>query len=173
MKTLQVFFGVSVAVALLGASVAVAEIRNESMMEPLAFNVSTEDGSISMPNLKFDKVGSGGEEAQQTCAMTPGGTMPNLLMEMPVVPPVNPERAGVNQPERTPSLGIPPYNPSYPSRNQPYRPTYPPGTPENPPPPPEEPDDPPPVLVPEPATLVILGLGIGGAVVARRRYRKA
>jgi len=174
MKTLQIFFGVGAAVALF-ASVAVAEIRNESM-QPLRFSVDTGDGSITLPDFIFCDVSSvGGEESQATCMMTPGGNMPNTLLELPVVPHPTPADAEdytsageaiapvaqINSPQ--PPAAYNPYNPRRPGSPAPNDDSV-----EDP----ADQIDPPPteVVTPEPATLVIVGLGIvGGAIIARRR----
>jgi len=168
MKTLQVFFGLSVATALLGASVAMAEIRHESL-RPLMFSVDVGDASITLPEFSFCSINDQSEEAQATCMMTPGGNMPDVLMELPVVPIATPVSEGYTSAQAaiTPvsMLRTPPYS-------EPRWPFTPPVTP--PITPPDDPDDPPPPppVVPEPATLVLIGLGIGGALVARRQRRK-
>jgi hypothetical protein len=166
MKTLQRFFGMSAAVALLGASVAMAEIRNDSI-RGVPFSVSTADGTITLPDFTFDKIdGSGGEEAQATCAMTPGGTMSGLMTELPILQPVTPTyRDTIPDTVFAPS-GLPSQRP-YNERPLSDR--------RNPPNPPTPPDDPPPqiiVVTPEPATLVVVGLGLAGAAITRCRRRK-
>jgi len=173
MKTLKIFFGVVVAVGLLGSSVAMAEIRLESMQR-LMFSVSTDDGSITLPDFSFCDIDSfGGEEAQATCMMTPGGPAPNVLMDLPDIP------------RTVPASG-------YTSAQAAIAPV---SLLQSPSPPGEPrggrgseggggngggngddgvivvPQDPPPYAIPEPATLVIVGLGIAG-VVAARRWKK-
>ena len=172
MRTLQILFGGFAAVALLGASVAVAEIRHESI-RAMPFSVSTEDGFITLPDVSFCSIDTmGGEEAQEGCMMIPGGPAPNLLMELPVVlpPAAQTERYTSAQAAIAPVSSLQssaPYNEPRPRRGTGTStamttiPTVPP------------PDDPPPIVViPEPATLVIMGLGVGGAVVARRWREK-
>jgi len=167
MRTLQILLGTIATTALVGAGVAVAEIRHS--IESPKFSVSTEDGSITLPELKFCDVG---EEAEP-CVMTPSGTAPSMLMELPVVPP-----AVLAQTARYTSAqaAIAPISslPSSTSYNEPRpRRTRTPTTTSTVPIVPAPPDDPPQieVTIPEPATLVVVGLGIGGAVAARR-WRK-
>jgi len=173
MKTLKIFFGAGAMIALLGLlNVAPADIRSD--LQPLKFSVDAGDGSIDIPQISFDS-DDGNEETQQTCAMTPGGNMPGLLLEQPFVTPPDPERL-TSSPEATlaPISALqtpPPYNPprgGYPPDNPltPDSPDVPVGPPDNP-----DPPDPPSV-VPEPATLLLVGLGIAGAAVARRRWEK-
>jgi hypothetical protein len=176
MKTLQVFFGAGAMVALLGfLSIATADVRNDSI-KSLTFSVDVGDGSVGMPEVSFDDMGSGAEETQTTCAMTPGGNMPGLLLEQPIVPTPDPERL-VSAPDEAlaplSSLQTPPpyqlrtpYGPRTPEGQSPG------GDPSGPDPPPQPDPDPSPV-VPEPATLLLVGLGIGvaayGAGARRRR----
>jgi len=178
MKALQIFFGMGVAVALLGASVAVAEIRHESIMEPIRFSVSTEDGFITLPDITFCDINTfSGEEAQSTCLATPGGPAPDMLMELPAIPSAVPAARYTSAQAAIAPVSL--LRSPSPPRERPLRGGGGGGTggggggnppieiiPE--PPPPEDP----PYVIPEPATLVIISLGIGGAVAARR-WRKA
>ena len=163
MKTLKIFLGAVALVALLGLNVVLADTVNQSGQTPMTFSLDAGDGS-SMPELSFGTAGGAGEDtAQATCAMTPGGTSTSLMLEEPVVPPVNPEQLTGNSPQQTlaPVSSL--------NNNQPYNPRrdYPPRTPptqQEEPPPPE-------TIVPEPATLVFMALGIGAVTVARRRFQ--
>jgi len=160
MSVLQKFFGVGAAVALLGTSVAMAEIKTG--FKPLEFEVRTADGSVTLPDFSFDKNNGGGaEESQATCAMTPGGPSPGVMMELPIIPPVVPDRIEPVQ-DVTFSAGTLPSQRRF--NEQSFR-DY-----ENPTPPPEEKEIP---VVPEPATLVVIGLGVTGVAVACRRWRKS
>jgi len=172
MKTLQIFFGMGAAMALLGANVAIAEIRfgGEVGMRPLEFTPTfeTEGGVVTLPTLSFCNFDSlGGEEAQATCAMTPGGTRAGLMPELPDIQPVTLERSTPVQdvafsPGTLPSQR--PYN------ERPLRG----GTSTSTITIPEDPETPPPPgdLVPEPATLLLVGLGIAGVAAVRRRHQK-
>ena len=160
MKTLQRFLGVGVAVALLGLNVVIADVRTESTRVPLTFPLDVGDGSVDMPDISYDVLGSaGGEAAQATCAMTPGGTSPNLLLEPPIVPLPNFDRL-TNVPRESLAPLAPLARPrtNYTPNRRPYR---------DPPP-----QDPPPPPVPEPTTLLIVGLGIGALAVARRQGKQ-
>ena len=174
MKTLRVLLGACAMIALLGfLHVATADVRNDSV-KPLTFSVDSGDGFAGVPEISFDGNGGDSEEAQTTCAMTPGGNMPGLLLEQPFTPPPNPERL-TNAPDETlaplSSLNsAPPYS----RGGLPYNPNDP-NDPGTPPPPPDDPKEPSTPAVPEPATLVLVGLGIGVAAYgagARRRRNK-
>lgn len=176
MKMLQVFFGVGAVIALL-VGVAVAEIKNESM-KPLMFSVDVGDGSVTLPDFTFCNVGSTGDEgAQATCMMTPGGNMPNSLLELPVTPvPVaasaedyTSAQVAIAPVAQLNSIQPPVYGPRRPWLSNPDDPSSPAGPADLTDPVIVDPADPSPVVVPEPATLVIVGLGIGGAMIARRR----
>jgi len=184
MRALQMFFGAVAATALLGAGVVVAEIRYS--IEPLKFSVSTEDGSITLPVLEFCNIDStGGEETQTPCMMAPGGPLPNLLMELPVMPlvapaqtaeytsaqaaiaPISSLRSSAPYNERR-LLGVGSSGVSSTGTASMMSTVQPPVIVM-----PEYPSDPPPVVaIPEPATLVVVGLGIGGVVAARRWREK-
>ena len=172
METFKMLFGVGVIIALLGLNVATADI-NGSAGASLTFPLDIGDGTASMPDVTFDAGGgAGGDESQTTCAMTPGGPSTNPLLQEPVVPPTDPETLTSTPLERhaNDSLRSPP--PSNGDRGR--VPAYPPGTttpPGEDPPGEDEPPPPPPTAVPEPATLVIVGLGLGAALVARRRRK--
>jgi hypothetical protein len=168
MKTLKILLGSGAMIALLGfLNVAPADIRNDSI-QPLRFDVDAGDGSVSMPQITFDSGGGATEEAQQTCAMTPGGNIPGLLSEQQFVTPPNPEHM-THPPEVTlaPISALqtpPPYDP---------RRGYPPTDPTTPEVPVDPEEPPPPPVVPEPTTLLLVGLGIAGAAAARRRWGRA
>jgi len=181
MKTLQIFFGI-VVVVLFGTNAAVADLRNESL-QSLKFKIDIGDASVTLPDCVFCDLSSvGGEEANSTCMMTPNGAMPNTLLELPpVVPPTDPAagdytsaRAAID-PVSLLRAATPPAEQPLRDRSNPAGPPNPsgptdPSDPSNP----SGPTDPPPiviVVVPEPATLVIVGIGIAGAAVVRRRWK--
>ena len=171
MKTLHIIFGTGVAMFLLGLNGVLADMKHESSSVPLTFSLDYGDSSVILPDLTFDTVyGTGGEEAQTTCAMTPGGlSSSGLLMQTPIVPLVHnrPEdyRRGSPQASLPPGYSLPPqpYSPNNRSRNRsPIGPVSPSIW--------VDPEDPT-VAVPEPATLVIVGLGIGAVTIVRRRWK--
>ena len=176
MRTLRMFFGVVVAVALIGVSAAFAEIKFS--VEEIPFPVSTDDGSISLPDVVFCKLGptGGGEEAQDGCLMSPTGAAPNTMLDLPMLAPLAaPARAEGYTSAQAAIAPISSLQSPTPYRERALRglggtST---GTGTTPSTPPAE-DEPPPqiVVIPEPATLVIVGLGIGGAVVAQRRRQQ-
>ena len=159
MKTLQKFLGVGVAVALLGLNVVMADVmKPDSVKKPMQFSLDIGDSSFDLPDISFDAMsGVDGEEAQQTCAMTPGGVA-SMILELPPITMPRPEQWNNASRVALAPLGTLPSPPNdSPSRRRqpPRRSTT---TPT-----------PPPILVPEPATLVIVGLGIGAVAIARRR----
>ena len=162
MKTLQRFFGIGVAVALLGLNVVMADVKTESTSAAasLKFSLDIGDGSVNLPDISFDE--SGSEQAQATCATTPGGTARNLVLAQPPITVPNSERL-TNAP-RTALASLAPLAPPQDDDRNSRRRRYPP--PDDPPPPP-----PPPPPTPEPATLLLVGLGIGAVAVVRQRGR--
>ena len=168
MRTLLTFLGAGTMIALLGwVQVAIADVRNDSI-KPLEFTIGAGDGSVDMPSIKFDTDGTG-EEAQRTCAMTPG--MPDLLLEQPVTTSQEPEHLAGYQ-TSSPAVTLAPISslqtpPPYSSARRWY-----PDDPEVPVITTDEPGTSPP-LVPEPATVLLIGIGIAGVAVARRRWTKA
>lgn len=164
MKTLKIFLSVGALVALLGLNVARADIKNESAEQP-TFPLDTGDGSSLSP-ISFGT--ATGNEAQTTCATTPGSPSTNMLLPEPVVLPQDVESftqyedmSPVSSPQELKSFN--------PLTRQPRRWNFPP-PPSNKeaPPPPEE------VATPEPATMLLIGLGIGGVTMAtRRQWKKA
>jgi len=165
MKTLRIIIGVGVAMSLLGLNVVQADMKNASSKVPLSFSLDFGDSSVVMPELTFDAVdGASGEEAQQTCAMTPGGVASSLLLQLPSVSQMNNNTEGYSrassQVSLSPLYSLPPPSHSPNGRGRTGRPFNPPTLKVS--------EDDPPADVPEPATLVIVGLGIGAAAVARR-----
>ena len=174
MKTLQIFLGTGVIIALLVfLNVATADVSNESLKEAkksLTFTVDVGDGSVGMPEVKFAP--EDGEQSQGTCAMTPGGNMPNMLLGEPVLP--TPKQDML---QNTPDKALEPLSSlkTPPPYHEPYRrrDRQPPD--RDPDPDPNDPDpndpDPPPNTTPEPATLLLVGLGVGVALCETRRRR--
>jgi hypothetical protein len=174
MRTLKMLFGVGLVIALLGLNVATADIKNGGAGS-LTFPVDTGDGTASMPDVTFDSTdGAGGDEAQTTCAMTPGGTSSNALLPEPFVPPTDPDTFTDAPLERLANDSL--RSPPSPNRDRQGRPLYPPPLPpaddNTTPPTDEEEPPPPPATVPEPATLLVFGLGLGATALVSRRRRK-
>jgi len=162
MKTIHILIGVGAIVALLGVNVAQADIKNTSAVQP-DFVRDVGDGSSLSP-ISFDTANN--NEAQTTCAMTPGGPSLSQFLTEPIAPLQAAEQLTQYE-DLSPisSQGSPSLDPE---RNVPRVPPY-----REFPPPPEGDDPPPNVPTPEPATMLIVGLGIGGAAVAaRRRWKK-
>ena len=169
MRTLQMFFGVGMVVALLGANVAVADFEHRSL-QPVRFSFDSADGTIVIPEFSFcdaSRLGRPTEDAQATCAMTPGGIASSVMMELPVPLPAIVPRQEVVQPIAYSPGTLPGQRPFNEQRT--YRS---PTTTSTPPPQPD--DERPPIEadVPEPATLLIVGLGVAGVAMARRKGRK-
>jgi len=165
MRTLQIILGTGVAVALMGLNVAVADIKNLSSSTPITFPLDLGDGAVVL-DISFGLTGGTGPDgAEPTCMMTPGGPATDVLLELPPIVPVsNPNYLSTPQATLEPinSLNSPP--PYYPERG--------PGGPSGPAAPidPMEPGSPTPI-VPAPATLLIVGLGLAGIAMLRRRKR--
>lgn len=167
MKTLRVLFGVVALVALLGLNVVLADIKNDSAAVP-QFPLDAGDGSNLSP-ISFDNESDNG--AQTTCATTPGGGAPNPMMELNTpVDPLRDTEQLTQYDDLSPVSGQDPQNGAIPSRDLPPRQ---PGW-QIPPNAVTTGDDATTTSsTPEPATMLIIGLGIGGvAVAARRRLNK-
>jgi len=89
MKTLKMILAGTALVTLLGVGVVLADIQNGSALEGLTFPLDV-GSSSAMPDVSFDA--QDGEEAQATCAMTPGGVAMGMPYEEPVNPVPDPER---------------------------------------------------------------------------------
>ena len=184
MKMLQMLLGVGMAFALLGANVAYSDIRNVSLGEgrlALTFESDLGDGTIVTNSFCDNGLmgGVGGTESRGTCMTTPGGPEMSILLDLPpIIPALN---YGYTTPQAVlapiNSLNSPPspYTPYTPGRGgrvprDPRIPDVPdPNGPDPNGPDPNGPDPPPGVVVPAPATLVIVGLGLVGVAVMRRR----
>lgn len=151
---------------LLFCSVANAELR--SSVQPIMFELSTDDGSLILPAFSFCDVDSfGGEEAQATCMMTPGGSNISLLLENPITYNVLPETRLDLAPNTSLAAAVTaPYRANIPS----FRGIRDPGTTPEPevsmPPPDDQPSG---HIIPAPSTLLILAPGLAGLFFLKRR----
>ncbi|MDR3233551.1 MAG: PEP-CTERM sorting domain-containing protein [Planctomycetaceae bacterium] len=161
MKKLVCLSALFAAAAFTLPDVCFAERMNESA-KPLLFALDTGDGSA--PNmLSFDSEPE--SNSQSTCSMTPNAPAQPVTLEVPQ--PVVPVNAEPYQPTMAAPFAAR-FAPHSDTPGNPRNPRYP-GDPNDPPTvPPSPPEDPPP-QVPEPATLLIVGLGLAGAALARRR----
>ena len=164
MKAIQIILGAGVVVALIGLNVAFADVI--SQRAPIEFDRDVGEG-IEMRPISFDFMGGVGEEETQHggCMMTPGGQEPAgaLPLPPPVIIPTAVHGYGEVQSTLAPlnSFNTPPGIPREGRPRNPRTPDDPPRTP---------PDEP--FVIPEPATLVIVGLGLVGVAAMRRRQVK-
>jgi hypothetical protein len=159
MKRLLFSLALVAAAAVALPNLGFADSMKTGSAEPLKFILDPGDGSAPSGMLLFDSESE--NEAQATCSMTPNGPSQPVTMEVP--PPAQPIREQPYQPDMTStpvsSYSTPPGRPGSPPRYP--RDNLPPGTPDEP--------EPPPPTVPEPGTMLIIGLGIAGAALLRRR----
>jgi len=165
MKTLRVILGGTAIVALLGVS-AMADVQNVSALSAPVFSLDIGSGA-DMQDISFG-TSDNSEESQTTCAMTPGGASMGMLYEDPVINPIDEPERYTNSPQislasinsfRTP--GVQNTTPGYP-----YNPNPAPAPPTDGTTPGTEPP-----VVPEPATLMLFGIGIGAVFATRRREK--
>jgi len=157
MKAIQIILGAGVVVALIGLNVAFADVISERT--PIEFGRDV-GGSVEMPPVSFDFMGGvGEEEVQGGCMMTPGGqeSVGTLALLPPVIVPTA---------NHSYDTVLAPLN----SFDSPARPPVRiPGDSSRRPPDPQEGNS---SQVPAPATLVIVGIGLAGIAVMRRRQVK-
>ena len=155
----KMFLGVGAVIALLGLNVAFADVQS-NISSPLMFSLDIGDG-IEMSPISFCLAGGAADdEAQLTCMMTPGGPS-TIVWDLPPLNPV------IDPLIATPQMTFAAFDPI-------SSPAPPPGMPWLPLPPPGAtiPEDRPPSdtpVIPAPATVLIVGLGLVALVMTKRR----